>query len=145
MSTYVDTSILVKTYVTEPDSKDADTILLSLPAPVILTPLQELEITNAIHLKHARGEITAGAMKAALDNFHDDIRAGRYHRPFCDHPAIFFKAIDLSRSHAVATQCRSLDLLHVAAAVILGCRALATFDKRQIAAAKKAGLAVVSK
>jgi len=78
-------------------------------------------------------------------NFRDDIRAGRYRRPLCDHPAIFRKAADLSSAHAIATKCRSLDLLHVAAAAILGCRALATFDTRQAAAAKKAGLAIVSK
>ena len=140
MDTYVDTSIIVKSYVTEPDSHEADKVLLSLTAPVILTPLQELEIANAIRLKHARGEITGAAMDAALVNFQDDILAGIYHRPFCDYPAIFRKAAELSRAHAVATNCRSLDLLHVAAASVLGCRAFVTFDKRQAAAAKKAGL-----
>jgi len=54
MDTYVDSSILVKIYVKEPDSPDAIALLQGLPAPgVILTPLQELEIANAIRLKHA--------------------------------------------------------------------------------------------
>ena len=140
MDTYVDTGIIVKTYIKESDSPNAIALLLSLPAPIILTPLQELETANAIRLKHARGEITAAAMAAALDNFQDDIRAGRWHRPFCDHSAIYRKAAELSRAHAVATNCRSLDLLHVASASVLGCRAFATFDKRQAAAARKAGL-----
>ena len=144
MDTYVDTGILVKIYVKEPDSPDAIEILQRIAAPVILTHLQELELVNAIHLKCARSEITAAAMNAALGNFQDDIRAGRYHRPFCDYPAIFRKAGEFSRAHTIATKCRSLDLLHVASASVLGCRAFATFDKRQAAVAKKAGLALAT-
>ena len=38
--------------------------------------------------------------------------------------------------------CRTLDIIHVAAALVIGAREFVTFDGRQGAMAKQAGLAV---
>ena len=48
-----------------------------------------------------------------------------------------------SRKLAPAIGCRTLDILHVATAVVLGVREFASFDGRQRQLAKKAGLRVV--
>ncbi|AHF89210.1 putative nucleic acid-binding protein [Opitutaceae bacterium TAV1] len=141
--TYIDTGILLKTYATESNSDEADAIVLRTSAPLPLTHFQELEIRNAIRLKHSRGELSAADMTAALDDFQDDIDEGRYERPAYDLPAVFRRAEELSKAHAVTTKCRSLDLLHVAAALVIGSREFASFDDRQRAVARKAGLTVL--
>lgn len=56
---------------------------------------------------------------------------------------VFRRAEVLSQAHTSATKCRSLDLLHVAAALEIGCREFASFDVRQRAIARKTGLKVL--
>jgi len=46
----------------------------------------------------------------------------------------------LSARYAAATLARSLDTLHVAAALVIGARQFITFDVRQAALASKPGL-----
>ncbi len=48
----------------------------------------------------------------------------------------------LSASHSATLGTRTLDILHVAAALVLGLADLLTFDTRQAALAKAAGLKV---
>jgi predicted nucleic acid-binding protein len=50
----------------------------------------------------------------------------------------------LSASHSEKLGTRSLDVLHVAAAVVLGAKEFHTFDTRQAKLAKAAGLKVKS-
>ncbi|RRJ96107.1 PIN domain-containing protein [Opitutaceae bacterium TAV4] len=142
-STYVDTGILLKIYATESNSREADEIVLRTAPPLPLTHIQELEIRNAIRLKHSRGELSETEMNTALANFQDDIDAGRYERPAYDLPAVFRRAETLSKAHTVATKCRSLDILHVAAALVIGSREFASFDERQRAVARKSGLTIL--
>lgn len=77
MNTYVDTGILVKSYATESNSVEADAIILSTSSPLPLTHFQELELRNAIRLKLSRGELTAGEMRQALNDFQADIVSTR--------------------------------------------------------------------
>ena len=51
-------------------------------------------------------------------------------------------ARDLSDRHSEMIGCRTLDLLHVAAALSLGVKTFVTFDERQRAVAKLEGLTV---
>jgi predicted nucleic acid-binding protein len=141
--TYIDTGILVKTYVKEATSPQAIAIVLRTVAPLPLTHFQELEIRNAIRLKHSRGEISEPVMRTALRDFQADIDEGRFMRPPCELAAVFRRAETLSAAHTVATKCRSLDLLHVAAALEIGSREFASFDERQRAVARKSGLAII--
>jgi predicted nucleic acid-binding protein len=140
---YIDTGVLVKTYAAEENSAEADAIVLRTAAPLPLTHFQELEIRNAIRLKHSRGEISEPAMRAALRDFQTDIDEGRFERPAYELAAVFHRAETLSRMHTVATKCRSLDLLHVAAALEIGSREFASFDERQRAVARKSDLAIL--
>jgi predicted nucleic acid-binding protein len=48
----------------------------------------------------------------------------------------------LGEAHLTETGARSGDLLHVASAVVLGAREFVTFDQRQTALARRAGLRV---
>jgi len=141
--TYVDTGILVKSYASESNSAEADEVLFDAKLPLPLTHFQELEIRNAIRLKQSRGELSVEVARLALGNFQADVDEGRYERPIYDLASVFHRAEELSRAYAVQTKCRSLDVLHVAAALEIGSDEFASFDERQRAVARKAGLKVL--
>lgn len=142
MGPYIDTSILVKLYATEANSLAADDLVLTFDTPLPLTLLQELELRNALRLKQARGELTSHAAAGAERDLQSDIDLGRFKQTPCDAEVIFRRAETLSKAHAAATMCRTLDILHVATAVAIECRQFASFDRRQRDLARRAGLKV---
>jgi hypothetical protein len=141
--TYVDTGIMVKGYVLEADSPAAIAILEAAGDPLVFSHVHALEIPNAIRLKRFRGEITAAEETAAVRAFRADVDAGRLARPDYDLAAVFIRAEGLSAKHSGGIGSRSLDLLHVAAALEAGCAALASFDDRQRKLAALAGLKLI--
>lgn len=64
--------------------------------------------------------------------------------PDIEWPEIWTNADRLTAKYALATQCRTLDMLHVAVAVQLGIKTFGTTDNRQMVLARKAGLKVIS-
>jgi predicted nucleic acid-binding protein len=145
VKTYFDTSLLVKSYVEEETSPQADALLAAASPPVAFTELHGLEIRTALRLKHFRGELTAAELAGALQTLQDDLAAGLLAKPALDLAAMFHRAEALSARHVAATGARSLDILHVAAAVELGADSFASFDERQRAVAHKAGLKLLPK
>lgn len=143
MRTYIDTSIFVKSFVLESDSQEAVTIMEVAGEPFAFSHLHEIEIPNAIRLKRFREEITRAEETAALRAFEADVSSGRFARPAHDLSAIFLRAEQLSERHSGNIGTRSLDLLHVAAALETGCTALASFDERQRKAAALSGLKLI--
>ena len=143
MNTYIDTSILVKAFVLEPDSPAALEILEAAGEPHAFSHLHEIEIPNAIRLKRFRGEITRAQETAAIRAFQADVDAGRMQRLVYDLGEVFIRAEQLSARHSGASGTRSLDLLHVAAALEAGCSAFASFDGRQRKCAAHAGMKVI--
>jgi hypothetical protein len=143
MSPYFDTGVLVKSYVLEPDSAAADALIKQNPPPIPITHFHEIELRNALRLKRNRLEITDAQLKGALRVFDHDIAAGFLEKPDYDLRGVFHKAEELSTKYAVTTGARSLDILHVAAALVIGARIFVSFDKRQRAMANKAGLKIL--
>ncbi len=76
MNAYFDTGVLVKAYVSEPDSERADALIKRSAPPIPLTHLQALEIRNSLRLKRGRSEITEAQLKGALLNLRADVEAG---------------------------------------------------------------------
>ena len=140
MTAYFDTSVLLKSYVTEKDSAAADALILGILEPIPFTHFHAVEIRTALRLKCGRGEITVAQLKGALRDLQEDIDAGVLDRPEYDLPGVFHKAEELSAKYAAVTFARGLDILHVAAAVLIGARQFVTFDARQAALASRAGL-----
>lgn len=140
MSAYLDTGVIAKLYVLEPDSPEAARLVSAYPPPLVFTHLQALELRNALRLKVFRGEITGAELRLTLSRLAADIRAGRWTPPQYALTDVFGKAEELSRKFALVTGCRSLDTLHVAAAVVLKLRDFVTFDVRQGRLARKARL-----
>jgi len=143
LSVYVDTGILLKGYVFEADSPEAIAIVEAAGDPLIFSHFHGIEIPNAIRLKRFRGEIAKAEEAAAIRVFHADIDAGRLARPDYDLAEVFNRAERLSAKYSGDIGSRSLDVLHVAAALECGCTGLASFDERQRKIASLAGLKLI--
>ncbi len=142
MDAYFDSAIIVKLYVQEATSPDAIRLVGAYAAPYVLTQWQALEVKNAIRLKAFRGEITAAQMNQSIAAFEQDIATGRWQRPAYTAATVEQKAEELSAGHSAILGCRTLDIIHVAAALVLAAKEFVTFDTRQGALAKQAGLTV---
>jgi len=142
MDAYFDSAIIVKLYVQETTSPDAIRFVGAYVAPYALTQWQAFEVKNAIRLKAFRAEITAAEMNQSITVFEQDIATGRWQRPAYTAATVEQKADELSAGHSAILGCRTLDIIHVAAALVLGAKEFVTFDARQGALAKQAGLTV---
>ena len=131
MNTYFDTGVLVKAYVFETGTREALALIRRTKPPIPLTHLHGIEIRNALRLKCGRGEITEVEMRASLRLLQDDIDAGRLEKATYELAGLFQRAESLSSKHAIATLARTLDILHVAAALEIGCKEFVSFDNRQ--------------
>ena len=143
--TYFDSGLLVKAHCPEPDMATAHALIEASDPPIPFTELHGLEVRTALRLKRFRGELTAAELARALETLQSDLAAGLLARPAMDLEAVFLQAEVLSARHAAETGARSLDILHVAAAVELEADAFASLDERQRKVAAKAGLKLLPK
>jgi len=142
MKVYFDSSALVKIYVSEAHSESARREAQAVPQ-LPLTWLHTLEVGNALRVLTGRKLLTAEEARGLLDQFEDDRQAQRLADAALDWPKVFHESVQLSRRHAARLLCRSLDILHVAAAVELGCKRFVSADERQLALAEAIGLKAV--
>ena len=142
MTTYVDSSALVAVYVPEQFSKAARRAVRAVPQ-VPFTQLHELEVANAFELLAGRGLISREECRAIHAQLQDDVESQRLARVTLNLESVFIGAHDLSRTYTAKLLTRSLDLLHVSAALAMRCSVFASADDRQLAAAKASGLKVV--
>lgn len=143
MNAYFDTGVLVKLYCPEPNTPEAVKLVQRFQPPLPFCHWQEIEIQNALRLKVFRKELTPAQLKKALANFQADIDSGLLKRVPYEIGDVFRVAGELSRRHSAMIGCRTLDILHVAVAKVIGATAFVTFDVRQAAIAEKAGLKVL--
>ena len=141
MKVYVDSGVLVKLYVREINSAAA-AAAVGCHQTVGFNSLQELEIRNALRALEGRACITPAQRAAAEHYLEVDCIEGRLHRAAVSWTEVFQLALDLGRSHTAETLARSLDILHVAAALHDRCTELITADLRQQEFARRCGLRV---
>jgi predicted nucleic acid-binding protein len=139
---YVDTSVIVKLYFKEEYSQAVSIWLKSNDEAIPLTSFHELELTNAIHLKQFRTEITPDETRLILSRIEEHEASGVYYRPQLEWSTIFIDAIDLSKKHAAGIGSRSLDILHVACALSISADRFLTLDDRQTKLAALVGLKI---
>ena len=133
MSTYVDSSALLKRYVEEPDSAEADTLLRADPA--LLTARHTM-----VEVRRNLARLLSGRdLVAARLAFANDLRS--------------FSIVELDEATcesaamiAETTGVRTLDALHLAAAQRVSAPGVGflTFDLRQAQAARSLGLTVLT-
>ena len=142
MSAYFDSAIIVKLYVPEVNSADVVSLVRKSGVGMPFSQLHENEVRNAIRLKRRRAEVSDVEVETAFRRIEEDLAEGRLGRPQMNWPDVWTKAETLSAQHAAHVNCRTLDTLHVALAMILGFRDFVSFDERQRSLAAAAGLRV---
>jgi hypothetical protein len=144
VKTYADTSLLFSLYATDANSIRADAWRRANPAPLPFTAFHRLELRNALSLALFQQRLTLAEVQAAWQEVENDCaagllvgRGGLWHRVLVD-------AETYALNNTPALGCRTLDVLHVAAAKLIGTTEFCTFDTRQSTLAGQIGLAAVS-
>lgn len=138
---YLDTSALLKLYIREAGSEAVQARLAAQDSPLPVWEIQEAELINGLRLKVFWKEITPQQAQKQIAHFDDRRQRGLYSFP------------DIARHDLMLTfrrlcaetprlGCRTMDILHVACAVQIGATEFLTFDQRQQALARHAGLTV---
>jgi predicted nucleic acid-binding protein len=138
LSVYADTSFILPLYLADMHSSDSQRRMASRPA-LFITPFQQAEVANAVFQHVFRGQISFQEGLLAFADFERDCAAGVWQ--WTAQPAgIFSKSVDLARRHVPALGVRTLDTLHVSAALELKANRFWTFDQRQARLAEAEGL-----
>lgn len=142
MSAYADTGFLVSLYLEEMTSPAADAAFAELAGGLPVTPLGLLELRNAFNLAIVRGRITEGERDRLWAKFEEQCEVGVFETSAVEVEALHQRARELSDRYTPLPATRSLDLLHVAAAIELGAQEFLSFDDRQRRVARAEGLRV---
>lgn len=132
MTTYADSSALMKRYVDEVDSDDAERLLLADAALVT-------SWVTVVEVRRNLARLLSGAsLRSAYERFTSDLDA--LAMIVCDE-TVALAAAEIGELHGV----RSLDAIHLASAQRLRIPALpfVTFDHRQAHAARSLGFSVL--
>lgn len=137
---YLDTSVLVKRYVAEPDSDAVDEIVVGFT--LVSSELALAELWSALLAKERNKVLASAAREAAWKAFLDDIEEGMLRLIPLDGVMIRDANDVMLRVHP-HVPLRTLDAIHLATydSVVTG--PIFTKDKRMLAAAKLLGYAAV--
>ncbi|HVS52101.1 MAG TPA: type II toxin-antitoxin system VapC family toxin [Opitutaceae bacterium] len=137
---YLDTSVLVKRYVAEPDSEHVDEVVVGFT--LVSSELALGEVWSALLAKERAKALSAALREKAWKAFLDDIDEGVLRLIPLD-GVMIREANDLMLRVHPHVPLRTLDAIHLATygAVITG--PIFTKDKRMLAAAKLLGFAAV--
>ena len=132
MRTFFDSSAYAKRYVEEPGSQAVDTLCMAateLALSIVCLP----EIISALNRRVRDRALSPRHYEEAKEHLSADVR---------DVVIVNLTPSVLSTCTAIleASPVRAMDALHVACAVQWGAELFVSADKRQISAAKKAGL-----
>ena len=142
MTAYADTGFLCSLYAPDAHTHLAVARMTRQTLPLPFTWLHQLEFRNALRLRVFRGDITPAQRDASLNAMLADLAAGAMARAEPPLTDLTTEAERLSAMHSETLGTRSLDVLHVASALVLGFSEFLSFDHRQTALARAAGLRV---
>ena len=142
MSIYADTGFIVSLFLNESTTAAARSVAATFSKPLPLIPLVLLEYRNTLNLGIVRRRIDEAAREQLWRQFAAQIKAGVFVETPIPSAELHAKARELSDRYTPTLATRSLDLLHVAAAALLGAKVFYSFDERQRKAAAGEGLKV---
>ena len=130
MTTYFDSSALVKRYLVEAESAQA-IALVNAHSPRVTSMITRIEVRRAI----AR---IASAVESSMtrEQFNRDLAQFEV-------ASIDTDVCDRAAAIAEASGMRTLDSLHLATALVFGCSSFVSFDRRQSAVAEQLGMTVI--
>ena len=142
MKSYADSGFLCSLYAPDAHTSRAVARMKRQTMPLAFTWLHRLELRNALRLRVFRREITLPQRDASLNAMLADLAGGVLLAAALPLAEVMTEAERLSALHSERLGVRSLDILHVAAALVLGLPEFLTFDTRQAALAKAARLSL---
>jgi predicted nucleic acid-binding protein len=142
MPAYADTSFLARVYTPHAHSQKGLLWLQRAREPLPFSPLHRHELRNAIRLRVFRGEITPEQRKLAFQEIESDLADSILTHTPIPWTDTFRECEALAAAHTEKLGVRGIDLLHVGLALALEATEFLTYDTRQAALAKVAGLKV---
>lgn len=136
---YLDTSALIKLYIRETGSEEVQQWVISQDDPLPVWELQEMELVNALYLKVFQQEISTRDAEGQIERFRNRRRQGYYFFPDADRLAWIERFFEVSR-RTQEIGGRTLDIQHVAYALLLKPSHFVSFDARQRKVAEREGL-----
>jgi predicted nucleic acid-binding protein len=138
----VDPSFLFSLYVLDVNSAAASAKMRRAALPLLLTDVGKVEILNAVGLRLFRKELRPAEAKKVYGLFRQDIEQGVVQ--IVPLPAAAYqRAEQIARTHTPLLGTRTLDVLHVAGALVLKADAFYTFDQKQAGLATAVGLTIL--
>ena len=120
--------------------------------PLLFTRFHEAEVMNALRLRvfiegreggAGRRAVVRREQAAALSRLKHYHTLGVLRRAAVEWDAVLDRVMELSEAHTERVGCRTLDVIHVAAALLLESEVFLTGDARQARVAEAEGLKVV--
>jgi len=137
---YADSSLLVSLYLQDTNTPQAIAAVTKAARPLILTSWQQFEFENACQLRLFRRESSQADLESANNQLTEDIAQGMVIATPLPLAAVLTGARQLTDRHTAHLGCRAFDVYHVAAALHLKATRFLSFDHRQLALARDAGL-----
>lgn len=142
---YWDTSTLLKLYVREADSDYFIELVNNSSSPLLVSDLARVELDTSLHRKGTLGELEKSLADAYFQEFSKAIAAGRVVTvPLND--AVIVEARQIIRhtySLSKPMMIRSLDVIHVASALVSKASTIVATDTRLREVAALMGLQVI--
>ena len=107
---------------------------------LVFNSLLRLEVENSIRLSVAHQMINEREAQLSRNRIEQFEKNLQWVETNVDWERTFARALGLSKSHTSNIYSRSLDILHVACAMEIGCRHFWSFDRKQRSLAEMAGL-----
>lgn len=142
MTLYADSGFICSLHAPDAHTPHVIARMKRLREPLAFTGLHRLEFRNALRLRVFRGEINAEQRELSIKAMLSDLAAEVFVFAPTAWPEVLLEAERLSAMHSETIGTRSLDILHVASALVLGIPRFLTFDERQARLATSAGLDV---
>lgn len=137
-----DTSFLFSLYGSDINTPPAIAWSMANTEAIFISSLNHFELINALRFAEFRKAIAPGSAAAFSTQFEFDILGGRIIEKTCNLAEILAEATRLSATHTLAGGHRGFDILHVAAAHIMGATHFLTFDANQRKLAENESLIV---
>jgi predicted nucleic acid-binding protein len=139
---YPDTSFVLSLYLLDVHSGKAAAYLARRNRPLAVTALLAFELEQAIEHAMFRKAVAPAQGHQAIRDWQADLSSGAVEIAGTDWPQAFEEARRIARLRTATEGYRSLDILHVAAALVSEAEELLTFDERQRKLAQAEGLKV---
>lgn len=139
---YPDTSFLVSLYLNDANGDAATAFAEENGGPFAVSPLVRIEMSNAFRLWQFRKILTPAKVRSVFRDVAEDIASGFLKETPIAWSDLLVEAEKLSSNFTPKTGNRTLDILHVAAALALGAKRFLSFDQRQRTLAESVGLSV---